>query len=116
MNKAQLNHFRKKLTDLLTRLGDEDSELRQEMRHAQGDSAVDQQSSSEDLGRQATNDDVAISLLGTEEELTRECSAALERIDNGTYGQCENCNKEMSKERLEALPYARTCIRCARGG
>lgn len=116
MTKSQLTHYRKKINDLLGRLNDEDSDLRNEMRHAEGTSAVDQQSSSEDLGRQGTNDDVAISLLGTEEEITRECNAALDRIDNGTFGQCENCGKEISKQRLEALPYARTCMQCAQGG
>ena len=38
--------------------------------------------------------------------------AALERMDAGTYGICENCGKEIHPARLEALPYATLCINC----
>lgn len=38
---------------------------------------------------------------------------ALKRIENGTYGICENCQKEIGIERLRANPSARTCIKCA---
>lgn len=35
---------------------------------------------------------------------------ALEKMDNGTYGACENCGNEIPLDRLEANPAARTCI------
>lgn len=38
---------------------------------------------------------------------------ALKRIENGTYGKCTNCNKEISTERLAANPAANTCLDCA---
>lgn len=37
---------------------------------------------------------------------------ALERIERGTYGICESCKKEVSKERLEANPSAKKCLEC----
>ncbi|MBM4057639.1 MAG: hypothetical protein FJ275_05305, partial [Planctomycetes bacterium] len=37
----------------------------------------------------------------------------LERIRAKTYGQCEECGGVIAKKRLEALPFAPTCIRCA---
>ncbi|MFQ5708664.1 MAG: TraR/DksA family transcriptional regulator [bacterium] len=37
---------------------------------------------------------------------------ALERIEKGTYGYCQECEKPISKERLEAVPHARLCITC----
>lgn len=37
---------------------------------------------------------------------------ALERISNGTYGICENCQKEIDIERLKVNPAAKTCIQC----
>ena len=43
-----------------------------------------------------------------------EVNDALARIGHGTFGVCENCHKPISEERLDALPYARYCIRCAR--
>ena len=38
---------------------------------------------------------------------------ALHQIDSGTYGTCERCGDMIHHERLEALPYATTCTRCA---
>lgn len=37
---------------------------------------------------------------------------ALEKIDIGTYGKCENCDKDIQIERLKAFPEARTCNEC----
>ena len=40
--------------------------------------------------------------------------AALERIENGTFGTCVRCGKQIAEERLEAIPYATRCIDCQR--
>ncbi len=37
---------------------------------------------------------------------------ALQRIDEGTYGQCESCGGSIGHRRLKALPFARLCIEC----
>jgi DnaK suppressor protein len=37
---------------------------------------------------------------------------ALEKIEKGTYGLCENCGQPISPERLEALPQATLCVNC----
>ncbi|MEI7057430.1 TraR/DksA C4-type zinc finger protein [Nocardioides sp. CCNWLW239] len=42
-----------------------------------------------------------------------EVDAALERLDQGTYGTCESCGRPIGEGRLEARPAARTCITCA---
>ena len=46
-------------------------------------------------------------------ELSR-VEAALRSIDDGTYGTCTNCGNPIGAERLEAIPWAPTCIDCAR--
>ena len=38
---------------------------------------------------------------------------AIARIDSGRYGICEVCNEPISKERLAAVPYSNSCIKCA---
>jgi RNA polymerase-binding protein DksA len=40
--------------------------------------------------------------------------AALRRLDEGSYGTCTSCGKPIARERLEAIPWAPTCIDCAR--
>ncbi|MGH3128336.1 MAG: TraR/DksA family transcriptional regulator [Gaiellaceae bacterium] len=44
------------------------------------------------------------------EHLLTEIQAALERMDEGTYGLCVTCGKPIAAERLEAVPYAARCI------
>lgn len=43
-----------------------------------------------------------------------EVDAALQRLDDGSYGVCERCGAPIGDDRLEARPAARTCIACAR--
>jgi len=43
----------------------------------------------------------------------RQINAALARIEAGTYGECEVCGKEISDERLEAVPHTNVCRKCA---
>jgi DnaK suppressor protein len=55
---------------------------------------------------------VAALLDQTREHLTQ-VDAALSRLDEGRYGQCERCGKPIAAGRLEARPTATTCIDCA---
>jgi RNA polymerase-binding protein DksA len=47
-------------------------------------------------------------------QVLAEIDGALKKIDDGTYGTCENCGKQIAPERLEAHPWASLCIDCAR--
>lgn len=44
--------------------------------------------------------------------LIRQVSAALDRIDNGSYGYCLQCGQPLSPRRLAALPWITCCISC----
>jgi RNA polymerase-binding protein DksA len=48
------------------------------------------------------------------EHVLAEIDSALKRIDDGTYGTCTNCGKQIPPERLEARPWATLCIGCKR--
>jgi DnaK suppressor protein len=67
-----------------------------------------------DLAVQKAEDEVTITVLGTEEHVLNETRAALARIDAGTFGTCERCGHAIARARLDAIPYARHCARCAR--
>ena len=54
------------------------------------------------------------SLEENSETVLREIDAALQRIEDGTYGVCEGCGKPIEEERLEAIPWTRLCIDDAR--
>lgn len=40
---------------------------------------------------------------------------AIHRMEQGTYGICEKCGNPIGEDRLRALPYATTCVKCAKG-
>ena len=46
--------------------------------------------------------------------LIRKIEDALERIENGTYGICEECEEEISESRLKVRPVTTLCIECKR--
>lgn len=56
--------------------------------------------------------DNMLSLEHSLELKLKDVNSALEKIQNGTYGVCENCGKEIGEERLLACPEAKTCLKC----
>ncbi|WP_331732553.1 TraR/DksA C4-type zinc finger protein (plasmid) [Streptomyces avidinii] len=52
-------------------------------------------------------------LLARAREHLEELDRALERLEQGLYGQCEGCGGAIPPERLEIRPAATTCVRCA---
>ena len=47
-----------------------------------------------------------------ERGLLNKINAALEKIEQGVYGECDNCGEEIGLKRLEARPVAELCIDC----
>jgi DnaK suppressor protein len=54
-----------------------------------------------------------VALLDSARHTLGEIDSALERVDAGTYGRCEVCGKQISRERLAARAAARLCLTCA---
>src|SRR4051794_14920572 len=63
-----------------------------------------------DIGTETFEREKDFSLLEQLEAEIGDLDAALRKIDEGTYGVCEICGKEIEPERLEAVPGTRTCI------
>lgn len=63
-------------------------------------------------------DEAPLEVLDSLGELQRlevaQIEKALERIEEGTYGNCITCGNEISHHRLRAIPYALHCIECQR--
>lgn len=57
--------------------------------------------------------DMALANLERERRTLREIEGALARIKEGEYGICTACGTTIPKARLEAIPWARLCVRCA---
>jgi len=66
-----------------------------------------------DLGSENFEIENAIDLMDSEKRILTEIEDALDRIEDGTYGICQNDDVPIPKARLEAIPWARYCIACA---
>jgi YteA family regulatory protein len=65
-----------------------------------------------DLGNETFEAEKNFSFRTREKFLLSEIQAALNKIEEGTYGTCEVCHREIGMDRLEARPYSRLCIHC----
>jgi len=67
-----------------------------------------------DLGTENYDQEFTLGLIENERGPRDLINGALAGREHGTYGQCAECREPISKPRLQAIPYARHCIRCAR--
>jgi DnaK suppressor protein len=65
-----------------------------------------------DQSSQESDMHVRLALQQTDAKLLRAIEEALNRIDQGTYGICMDCEEEIKPLRLEAVPWTRVCINC----
>jgi RNA polymerase-binding protein DksA len=117
MNAKQLNHYQAKLTRLATELGEGVAQRREEVLRPLGGEGAggfsDMPVHPSDLAVDAAEQEVETAVYENEGHLLAEVNAALARLEAGTFGICETCGRAISMKRLDALPYARQCVRCA---
>ena len=116
MNKQELKHFKNKLneeksriTDLIKQLDDNgmtkfNAETASELSFYDNHPA--------DIASETFEVEKGRALEANEMSLLDKINDALRAIDDGTYGKCKACGKDIDKERLEFLPYAVNCIKC----
>jgi DnaK suppressor protein len=66
-----------------------------------------------DIGSDNYEQEFTLSLMESDEVTLDSIEAAIEKIEDGMYGLCEDCAGPISKARLNAIPYAPLCIKCA---
>lgn len=89
----------------------EDSSLKKSGRDASGDLS-NLPIHLADTGSDTFDQDFSLGLLEGEDIEAKEIDEALERIENKTYGICEECSNPIAENRLKVIPYARLCIKC----
>jgi DnaK suppressor protein len=67
----------------------------------------------EELASDDTDQELTASLLGCDKDTLDQIEAAIERIEDSSYGRCEQCGEQIPQTRLDAIPYAAECERCA---
>ena len=91
-----------KLSELMNRAAEIETEL-----NSKGDSDWTENAV------KAENDETLEGIESVTQQEIREIRLALNRIESGTFGTCSDCGKQISEQRLAAIPFCNTCINCA---
>jgi DnaK suppressor protein len=65
-----------------------------------------------DVATDTYDREFSVGLASNERQALYELTDALKKIEDGTYGVCEECKSLIAKNRLKAVPYARLCLKC----
>jgi len=117
MKKAELKVFKDRLVSLRARLrGDVTAMAEAALSKTRTEASGDLSSMPihmADVGSDNYEQEFTLSLMQSEEETLDQIEAALERIEDGVYGACVECDGRISKKRLNAIPHTPFCIKCA---
>src|SRR5262245_8809537 len=118
MTKADLETYKHTLMTLRSRLKGNITRLADEAFRSNGNETSGNLSHAPlhiaDLGSDSFEQEFTLSLMQNEEQVLDEIAEALDRIEQGTFGKGEECKSPLTKGRLQALPYTRYCVKCAR--
>ena len=104
MTKTEVNKYREILEK-------KHSELAQVLRNREG-IAIEKSPDALDEVQHAAERELAIRNLDRESSLFRNVRAALQRLEEGSFGICLHCEEEISPKRLAAVPWTPYCIQC----
>lgn len=117
MKKVEMKVFKERLLALRARLRGEVTQLAEAaLKKNRPDGSSDHSSMPihmADLGSDNFEQEFTLSLMENEEGTLEAIEAALERMEDDTYGQCEECGVKIPKARLNAIPYTPVCVKCA---
>jgi DnaK suppressor protein len=65
-----------------------------------------------DMAANAYTKELLISMSANDRKLLTLIDEALERVEAGEYGECVNCGEPVQEKRLDAVPWARYCLKC----
>lgn len=108
MDKKKLDTFRKKLEE-------RQQALRKTVSRTEEDGRIADQDSAQDIADRAANSytkEFLFSQSNNDRQLLNMVESALQRIREGSFGECINCGNEINPKRLEAVPWTRYCIEC----
>jgi DnaK suppressor protein len=108
MDRATKTSLRKKLEEMRSRFSYEAERKAREGRDAGPERAAD----IADQALTTYTKELSFSQSENETELLQMVNASLDRMEDGTYGTCLSCQREIGLKRLEAVPWTHLCIDC----
>ena len=116
MKKTEMSAFKEKLHIIRARLrGDVTAMAEVALRKSgiEGNDSNAMPIHMAELGSDNFEQEFTLGLMEAEEGTLGSIDAALDRIQDGSYGRCIQCEGPISKARLNAIPYTPVCIKCA---
>jgi DnaK suppressor protein len=116
MKKAEIMEFKDKLHAIRARLRGDVSTMAQVALRKSGMEGSDNAGMPihmAELGSDNFEQEFTISLMESDEGMLGLIESALERVSDGSFGQCQQCDGAIAKARLNAIPYTPLCIKCA---
>ena len=86
--------------------------IRQQVRDASHDTSLARGARCGDVGEAMLQDAVRVALISMKTDIVLRVERALERLDEGIYGACDDCGEDIVESRLRALPFATRCRPC----
>jgi len=102
----------KKFKEELIRLREELLSLVQKTTENEKEYPSSEVGDSIDLAADSSARELLFELNDSERHRLEDIDRALQKIEQGNFGVCEKCGDKISKKRLQAVPYARFCIKC----
>lgn len=116
MTNTDLTLRRERLLALRARLRGDTTQMEDNALNKDRSATTSMPTSMAELGSGNFDQELSLSLLGSENDVLDQIEAAIERIEDGIYGRCEECGGKIPKSRLDAIPYAAQCVRCVSRG
>ena len=104
---------RERLLALRARLQGDMTQMEDNAPNEDEDKATSMPNHMAELGSGNFDQELTLSLLGSETGALDQIDGALKRIEDGSYGLCDKCGEKIPEPRLKAIPYAALCIQCA---
>ena len=117
LSKQQLKHFRQLLITERAKFAGGIRALAEEASTSPRDASGDLSAYTvhmADMAADTFEREMSMNIVSSEQEILYQIDDALKRIDEGTFGICQQCNKPITMSRLKAVPYASMCIACQR--
>ena len=117
LGKEQIKQFRQLLITERAKLASEIRSIAQDAskspREASGDLSAYTLHMA-DMAADTYERELSMNIVSSEQELLYQVDDALKRLDDGSFGLCQQCSQPITMSRLKAVPYASLCISCQR--
>ena len=117
LSREQIKQFRQLLITERVKLAEEIKSIARDVSTTPRDASGDLSAYTvhmADMAADTYERELSMNIVSSEQEILYQIDDALKRLDDGSFGLCQQCNQPITMSRLRAVPYASLCIACQR--